>query len=372
MTRFFFRLIGALAVLAASVAPLGAQRWQVQYLYDENKSSLTINDLQFASANRGVAVGIIQEGSRTRPVAVVTSDGGAHWQLVPLKENPVSLFFLNENLGWMVTEKGVWQTTETGNDWRKLPKVPAPVFRVHFADERNGWAAGAKKTVLETHDGGQHWERLAAAAEQPGERNYSAYGWIVFASPQVGLITGWNQPPRRRPLQFPAWMDPEEALSRRDTPHLTIMLQTKDGGKTWKSSSASLFGQVTRVRLGPKGIGLGLIEFGESSRYPSEVLRMDWLTGKSQTIFRDKSFGITDVWVTPGGTAYLAGIQVTGELHSVLPGKVQVLKSNTNLTAWSKMEVDYRAVTNRTFFSAVDERSIWLATGNGMILKLAQ
>jgi len=32
-------------------------------------------------------------------VAVVTSDGGAHWQTVDLKEIPVSLFFLNENLG---------------------------------------------------------------------------------------------------------------------------------------------------------------------------------------------------------------------------------------------------------------------------------
>jgi hypothetical protein len=34
--------------------------------------------------------------------------------------------------------------------------------------------------------------------------------------------------------------------------------------------------------------------------------------------------------------------------------------------------VDYRAVANRTTLSAVGDHDIWLATDNGMILKLAQ
>src|SRR5450432_1963340 len=106
-------------VFAACLTPLGAQKWQVQYFYDKDKSSLIVNDLQFASPSRGVAVGVIVEGHRQEPVAVVTSDGGAHWDTVALKETPVSLFFLNENFGWMVTEKGVSETTEAGRNWRK-------------------------------------------------------------------------------------------------------------------------------------------------------------------------------------------------------------------------------------------------------------
>jgi hypothetical protein len=372
VTLSFARFLCALAALVAWVTPLGAQRWQVQYFYDRNKSSLAIGDLCFASAVRGVAVGSIHEGSRQRPVALVTSDGGAHWQLVPLQEAPLSLFFLNENFGWMVTEKGLWQTTEAGKSWTKMPRVPAQVFRVYFTDEKNGWAAGARKTVLETHDGGQRWTRVAAAAEQPGSAESSAYGWIAFATPQLGVITGWNRPPERAfTPRLPEWIDPEAALSHREWPHLGLSLETHDGGKTWKSASASVFGQVTRMRFGPPGTGLGLIEFSDSFLYSSEVYRIKWPSGGSEMIYRDKKFAVTDVWVTPDGTGYLSGIVVTGELRSLVPGKVKVLRSR-DFSIWTDLEVDYRAVANRTTMATASDRDIWLATDSGMILKLTQ
>jgi len=119
----------------------------MQYLYDEAKSDLAIVDLQCPSASRGVAVGSIIERKSQKPVALATSDGGAHWQTVPLKENPVSAFFLNESIGWMVTDKGLWKTVESGKSWTKLPRMDAPVVRVYFADEKNGWAAGAADTA---------------------------------------------------------------------------------------------------------------------------------------------------------------------------------------------------------------------------------
>ncbi len=366
------RFLCALAALVAWVTPLDAQRWQVQYLYDRNKSSLAIGDLSFASALRGVAVGTIHEGSRQRPVALVTSDGGAHWQLGPLKEEPLSLFFLNENIGWMVTEKGLWQTTEAGKSWTKMPRVPAQIFRVYFKDEKSGWAVGAKKTVLETHDGGRQWTRVAAALEQPGRVESSAYGWIGFANPQLGVITGWNRPPERAfTSDLPAWIDPETTLHRREWPHLGLSLETHDGGKTWKSSSSSVFGLVTRIRFGPPGTGLGLVEYSDSFLFPSEVYRIKWPVGGSERVYRDKSFAVTDVWVTPDGTGYLSGIAVAGELRSVVPGRVKVLKSR-DFSTWTDIEVDYRAVANRTIMAAAGDRDIWLATDSGMILKLTQ
>jgi photosystem II stability/assembly factor-like uncharacterized protein len=366
------RFLCALAVLVAWVTPLDAEHWQVQYFYDQNKSSLAIGDLSFASAVRGVAVGSIHKGNRQRPVALVTSDGGAHWQLVPLKEEPFSLFFLNENVGWMVTEKGLWQTTEAGKSWTKMPRVPAPVFRVYFKDEKNGWAAGARKTVLETHDGGRQWTRVAAAAEQPGTVENSAYVWIAFATPQLGVIAGLNRPPERAfTPRLPEWIDPEAALHHRELPHLALELETSDGGKTWKSASASILGQVTRIRFGPLGMGLGLVEYADSFQFPSEVYRIRWPTGASERAYRDKQFAVTDVCVTPDGMGYLSGIAVSGELRSLVPGRVKVLKSR-DFSTWTDIEVDYRAVANRTTMAAAGNHDIWLATDNGMILKLAQ
>ncbi len=361
-----------MAVLAASLLPLYGQHWQMQYLYDKSKSTLSITDLCFASPQRGVAVGNIIEGSHHKPVGLVTSDGGAHWQETSLKEPPVSLFFLNENLGWLVTTKGLWQTAEAGKSWRKAPG-PSGLLRVYFTDENNGYAAGTKKRAFETHDGGQHWQSIKAAAEPPGAEKYSAYNWISFPTARFGLITGWNIPPRSFPQQFPDWMEPEEAVSRRETPHLSYNLVTTDGGKSWKTQSASLFGDVTRVRLVANGLGLGLVEHSNGFRYPSEVYKIEWTTGKNETIYRDRKFDVSDIWLAPDGTAWLAGVALRGQIRDVVPGRVQVLMSRAkDYSLWVAQDVDYRAVANRVVLSALDGHNMWLATDSGMILKLVE
>lgn len=366
------RPVCILWLFAVWVTPLAAQKWQVQYFYDKAKSTFDIADLQFPSATRGVAVGVIQEGSHQEPTSVVTSDGGAHWQTVPLKETPRSVFFLNENLGWLVTDKGVWQTLEAGKTWTKLPKVPGQVFRVHFLTETHGFAVGPKKTALETHDGGKTWQRLAVAAPRVGENvNYSAYTWISFATPQVGLITGWNIPPRQFPLTVPDWVDPDASLRQREPPHLSYTLATGNGGGTWTPASGSLFGVVSRIRLGAKGMGLGLIRYGQSFRYPSETYSITWPAGATHTVYRDPKFSVTDIWLASDGTAYLAGTLIRGQLRDLIPSKVQVLTSK-DLKTWTPIPVDYRAQAISTIMAGADDDHLWMATNTGMILKLVR
>jgi len=364
--------LGAISFwIVASGAAAESPRWRMQYFYDENKTGLALHDIQTPSATRGYAIGTIvdERGGSRKPVAVSTSDGGAHWEMTKLDEHPVSLFFLNESLGWMVTEKGIWRTNEGGRDWKKLPKPPTAALRVYFVDENNGWAACVKKTVLATHDGGNKWEVVKTAQDLPGAPERSAFSWITFATKDYGLVLGFNQPLSRWGSQFPAWMDPEDAMTRRDTPHLSYTLVTHDRGQTWKSGSTSLFGQVTRARFTAQGPGLGLIEMGHSSSYPSEVYELDWRTGKSHTIFRDKRYFITDVWLTPNGTSYLAGVEVMGQVHDIAPGAVKVFKS-LDRKKWEEMPVDYRAVAQRVIVAGADDSNLWLATDNGMILKL--
>src|SRR5580704_1102031 len=95
------------AALYALLTPLGvAQQWKVQYFYDEDRSALTLEDLAFPSAQRGIAVGtIINEPSgKMKYVALLSSDSGTHWSVEAIKDHPRSLFFLNDSLGWMVTD----------------------------------------------------------------------------------------------------------------------------------------------------------------------------------------------------------------------------------------------------------------------------
>jgi hypothetical protein len=343
-----------------------AQRWRMQYFYDEAKSTLAIHDIQAVSATRVVALASIFEGKSAKPLLVSTSDGGEHWQTSPIEERPVSLFFLDDSQGWLVTEKGLWHTNEGGKDWRKLSKPPVQPLRVHFADANNGWAACVKKTVLVTHDGGRKWEPVAEASQPPGAPERSFYSWISFGNANYGLILGMNQPSPRWIPMFPTALDPEDALDRRETPHLTYQLATKDGGKTWKSTSASIIGRMTRVRLSPSGVGLGLVEYNDSFRYAAEIYAVDWKTGKSTTVFRDKKFGVSDIWLTPGH-AYLAGVEARGDVRSVSPGKVKVLASS-DMKSWRELPVDYRTVAHRVLMTGVGE-DVWLATNNGMILR---
>ena len=370
MSRYAFPVIACLA-LSAAVLPAPAQRWKIQYFYDQQKTSLTINDFAFPSAQYGIAVGYIAEGKREEPMSVITSDGGGHWQLVPLKETPISLFFLDDSIGWMVTVKGLWRTTEAGKNWTKLPKVPGEILRVCFSTPKDGIAVGVKKLVLTTHDGGETWAPVAAAADQPGDPLYSAYMWVGFATPKMALAVGTNNPPRRFAPLFPDWLDPQATLRMHDVPHLSYSLATNDGGKTWRPGNGSFFGQTSRFRLSPDGKGLGLVEYSELSDLPSEVYQLDWRTGRSVSVYKDNKVGISDIWLEPDGTAYLAGIEEPGRVRDIIPSKVVVFTSRDYQT-WQSMPVDYRATGLRTMLAIPDSQHQWMATDNGMILRLVQ
>ena len=359
-------LLGLVFALMARTAE--TPRWQMQFFYDQSKSVLDIFDIQFPTSERGIAVGVIREGTKAKPVAVTTSDGGATWTQSALDESPVSLFFLNDSLGWLVTEKGIWQTNEAGRDWHKVGKTPSTALRVFFWDENHGVAACAKKTVAETFDGGKKWVAVKSAASPPGTPERSAYNWIAFANPNYGLIVGFNQPINRWGSIFPAWLDPEDALNRRELPHLGYTLSTTDGGKTWISSSQSILGHVTRVRLRSDGTGIGLVEHSDSFVYPSEVYKLDWKTGRNQNVYRDKRFAFTDVWLGHDGSAYVAAIEVQGKLRSIMPGKVVVFYS-PDFKSMVPMKVDYRANAQQVIFGG-NGASLWIATDTGMILKL--
>ena len=376
MPSRWFRLSCALLAMAAGVPSLSAQRWQVQYFYDKSDSTLEIRDFRFVSAARGLAVGEIEEKNRHRSVELITADGGAHWEMIPLHEPPVSLFFINENLGWLATAKSIWVTTEAGRSWRKLPKSPEGVLRVYFLDEQNGFAVGIRKLAMATHDGGEHWAPIPEAANQPGDFHYSAYSWIAFATPLMGIVTGWNLPPDPTAPKQPLWMDPEATFKHRERPHLALSIQTNDGGKTWKPSSSSTLGTIARVRFAKPGagLGMGLVEYSESFEFPSEVFRIG-ADGRSETIYRDKKVAVTDVWLAQDGTAYLVGALHASPVRDILPGKIQVFKGQASTAkfgdpeAWTPLEVDYRAVAKGALL-AEGGGQLWMATDSGMILKL--
>jgi hypothetical protein len=362
-----------LFLLVCSTLHAATGKWEMQYLYDENGSQLVITDLKFPSARRGVAAGYILRKGKPSFTVLVTSDSGVKWTQVPVREEPVSLFFLDETIGWMVTDKGLWQTDESGRTWRKLPNFPKDLTRVHFLDRKHGWAIGAKMQILETHDGAATWTPIAALSGLTVNPDYTFFGWITFSSSHNGIIAGWNIPPRRSGV--PDWMDPEKAQTRRLVPATLVLLQTTNGGKTWEPSTASIFGRVTRVSLTPGGDSLGLVEFNDNFQWPSEVYRFHAGMGDSTRLFRKADRLTTDILLTESGTAYFAGIELKAAVRdNPIPGKVSIVRLAAGGEP-EEMPVDYRANAHSVVIASAPatgslEPNIWVATDTGMILKL--
>ncbi|MGH9665723.1 MAG: YCF48-related protein [Bryobacteraceae bacterium] len=365
--------ISALALLLALALAAQSPHWQRQYFYDDNEDDLTINDLQFSSAQRGIAVGFLanrDNSGKPKPVVLVTSDGGAHWTMTRTKEAGLSLFLLDDSVGWMVAEKGIWQTVEAGRSWTRLSKLK-DVNQVYFLDRNHGFAAGSKKSVCETKDGGKSWTQVAAAKKPEANPDYTSYTTIDFADAKSGIIAGGSSPPRHDSA-LPDWVDPSHKERRREWPTLSILLETRNAGETWSASTAPLLGRCALLHLAPDGWGLSLFEFEHAFEWPSAVYAINLRTGKSVESFHAKNRVVTDVALFRGKQAFLAAIEPPGKTPNLpIPGRVKILRTG-DLKNWQDMDVDYRAVATRVILAPVDPTHVWAATDTGMILKLVQ
>ncbi|HYP09517.1 MAG TPA: YCF48-related protein [Bryobacteraceae bacterium] len=340
-----------------------APRMEMQFFHDVNQEEMKFGSIGFCSATRGVAVGVLVKKGSVKPVAMVTSNGGQTWTQMETDEPGYGVFFLDETSGWMLTESGIWFTDECGRSWRRIHKRRG-LREIRFVSQSRGWAVGENKTAIETFDGGKTWTKMKAAADLDVNAERTSFGVIAPLNAKDVLIVGRSAPIRFR--RFPVWLDPFPQL-RRELPAMTVTLETRDGGQTWKSSKASMFGRVSAMATAKSGIGLLLVEFDEFFEYPSELHRLDPQTGKNTVTIRRKDFAITDVAAST--SLYAAGFQPPGALfQSPIPGKVRIAHSKDAQT-WAEYEVDYRAVATRVTLAESGGR-LWAATDTGMILSL--
>lgn len=356
------------AVLLLLAGTAWAEKWALEFFHDADKQTLILNDFKMLTPQRGIAVGVLLDKARAKPMAAVTSNGGKQWTLETLPDKGVSLFFLDDSTGWLVGEGGIWETLEGGRGWKRVLRHRG-LQRVWFINRERGFAVGQMKTVLETRDGGKRWKPVESANSPSSDKPATVYDWIAFENEKAGLVTGYVQPKRITDPEYPIWMDPYPSR-RPEFPRLVVFLMTLDGGDTWKALSSSLFGHVTRFRMLDRQRALVLLRFDNYFQYPSELMIQDRGTQKARSIFRHKQRSITDFHVADDGTLYIAGVETLGNLGSVpIPGKVKVMRSR-DLQNWEEMPVDYRATAARVTFSGLGDKDIRLATDSGIILRL--
>ncbi len=340
----------------------------MQFFYDKPDSVLQISDLQCPSAKHCIASGlIVDKNGREKGTTVVTADGGAHWSLQEIGEHPRSLFLLNDSLGWMVTNHGIWMTEDSGQTWKKLHGLKG-ILRVYFLNPEHGFAIGYLRAVYESVDGGKNWSKLPIAEDKPTANANTVYDCIAFAG-QHGVIAGKVLP--RDDDRDPIWLNPGTARLQRQQNSTGVLLETFDGGKTWHSSTNPIFGDLTELFITKDGFALALVEYHDYYSLPSSVLKVEFGVSKPQVVFAKRDRAVSDIAPLEDGGALLAAIQPPGNSNQVpIPGKLRMLRSN-DLHAWIESEVDYRAMAERAVVAAPDAKHAWVATDTGMILTLA-
>lgn len=350
------------------------RRWRIQRIVDEDRRDAVLSDLCFAGSARGIAVGAYERGGHQEPHALLTRDGGARWTEAPLKDFPLSLFLLDDSRAFFVGRKSLWRSSEGGAEWNRRP-WPKPrrgraMLRVHFLDEKRGWAYGLGKVFYATVDGGESWKPAPESAALNLKDENTVWTCMAFLDAQRGLIAGFSSAPFQESERFPDWMTPERAARRRVRPSTTVLGETHDAGATWTIGYTSTFGRVSRLRtLGQRG--LAIYHYGDGFAFPSEVYLIDFATGKSRPVFRRRDLWVHDAVLLAGGEALLAAIEPPGRLRSSpVPGRLRMFYSQ-GAQEWSEMKVDYRAEGASAILAAAGENHLWTATDLGTILRLS-
>jgi hypothetical protein len=362
---------GPIPALEKGPEKLQGLRWRMQYLFDRDDARMVVNDVRFASQQRGFAAALRVERGREHREVLLTRDGGQTWQPVKVRGVPLSLFALDESRLWLVTSSGIFYSLEGGVQWERRRRPSGNVLRVHFKDELRGWAFGVGKTVWQTVDGARRWTKLEASENVQLRDERTSYCCLEFATPKDGMLVGNSIAASREFAWLPDWMTPDQALRRRLAPGSAVTLETRDGGQQWTSATTSAFGIVRTMRLTPK-FGVTIFAYGDSFVFPSEAIELDVSTGRSRPLFRRKDVNATDILVLEDGAVVIAAIEPPGLLRaSPIPGKLRIFFS-PDRNQWFEMRVDYRAVGQRAFLSYVDGTHVWAATDEGAILRLSR
>jgi photosystem II stability/assembly factor-like uncharacterized protein len=144
---------------------------------DMNPDVAMIVDVKFFDEMNGIVfAGSDADIERSHALIVATHDGGKTWQKVYESDRPFELTwkgsFPTRDIGYATiqnynedkaeTQRRIVKTTDGGKHWQELPLVDDAAVRefgIGFANAKLGWV-GTTKGGFETRDGGLHWSPI--------------------------------------------------------------------------------------------------------------------------------------------------------------------------------------------------------------------
>jgi len=251
-------------------------------------------------AQRSLLSGLARAGNRLVAVGqrghVLTSDdAGQHWQpaQVPVSGDLVAVSFPTPERGWAVGHDGVvLHSADGGRRWtrqldgrslgallvahyeragdarwlaeaRRLAAQGAenPWLDVHFRDAHNGLLVGAFGLLLRTTDGGQTWEPLLHAADNPKALHLYAVRHVAgeaYVVGEQGLALKWDPGSGRFAALTLPYGGTLFGLVGHDRALLVHglrgnLLRSTDGGRSWAAVGTGVAVGLTASTLDARG-----------------------------------------------------------------------------------------------------------------------
>jgi len=195
-----------LIILTLSISIYGSKNWR-----KVSKASYPpLSDVFFLNENIGWIVGDFG-------TILNTMDGGYTWEssinTLPVVASMKCIFFVNENVGFTGGKDNVLlKTIDGGTTWSQIniETTYGIIYSIYFSDENIGWIMNGNE-VLYTIDGGDSWTvQLTNVAVEMKDMDFSSPGHGVCVGGKSGIFAlyyttdglTWNQAPN--PINIPA------------------------------------------------------------------------------------------------------------------------------------------------------------------------
>lgn len=126
--------------------------------WDTSIAGGTLRDIQFLNSQTGWVCG-------GGGALFESTNGGISWITAPIltAANLTSIYFININTGWTVSEQGrrVFRTTNAGKKWDSVAVLPGGgvdfLYSVYFVNALTGWTGGSNILLFKSTNGGINW-----------------------------------------------------------------------------------------------------------------------------------------------------------------------------------------------------------------------
>ncbi len=288
-----------------------------------------INDLFFADALNGWAVGDIIDLNARSGFIIRTTDGGQNWEEVDLLFGTeftdsvlVGVTFVN-NRGWIAGSDGIiLYSDDFGATWNSQthPLDSTVDFRdISFITADSGWIVGDSGMIMATSDGGLNWAVQDVPRNIDNNFMTSDLTGISFVDNMHGWVAGLTD----------------------------IILVTSDGGQTWSQQT-----------LPDNSYDFKEIDFVD--------LLNGWAVGKQGLLVHTTDGGLNWSVETIAGANGLLSLFFINETTGWLSDESGMVYRTIDGITWTELATETTEALQSIFF--IDQNIGWIVGGKGTII----